>query len=533
MQNQDLMPIRENMKWHFREHYQNLIHIIENGGLQNEKIIRSAKITCSKRRMKTVLFSFLLVFFVNIFALPPCPKNQTKSYHNCYGAKYFSDGSSYIGEFKDNKPQGLGTLTVANETKYVGEFNDGVYHGQGTITLANGDKYVGSFKDNKIHGRGTYTWADGREYVGENKYGVMHGKGTETYLNGDKYIGEYRDGKKHGYGTLTQADDYKYVGEWKYDKRDGHGTSSYPKGYKYIGDYKYDKKHGYGIIISPSGDKHGGEWIDGEIYASVQKNDFETLNPQGIKKRKNRDAVAIIIGIESYKNAPKSKFSNSDARAFYDYAIKALGVPRNKIQLLVDDKADDIDIYRTLENWLPLNVVQNKTDVYFFYSGHGLPSSDGKTLYVLPYGVDRDFLERTAVSKEFLVSSVQKVKPRSAVFFLDSCYSGSSRTGDSLMASARPLVIQTQDSMYPGNFTVFSASKPDQISFSNPSLRHGIFSFYLMKGLEGYADKNKDGKILANELDEYLQSSVSRSALSMNKRQNPQVVGNTGKVLVP
>ena len=54
-----------------------------------------------------------------------------------------------------------------------------------------------------------------------------------------------------------------------------------------------------------------------------------------------------------------------------------------------------------------------------------------------------------------------------------------------------------------------------------------------MKGLEGYADKNKDGKILVNELDTYLQSSVSRSALSMNKRQHPQVVGDLDKVLVP
>ena len=101
------------------------------------------------------------------------------------------------------------------------------------------------------------------------------------------------------------------------------------------------------------------------------------------------------------------------------------------------------------------------------------------------------------------------------------------------MASARPLVITKVEQKYPDNFTVLSASSPDQISFSNPSLRHGIFSFYLMKGLEGYADKNKDGKILVNELDEYLQNTVSRSALNMNKRQNPQVVGNTDQVLVP
>ena len=100
------------------------------------------------------------------------------------------------------------------------------------------------------------------------------------------------------------------------------------------------------------------------------------------------------------------------------------------------------------------------------------------------------------------------------------------------MARARPIVITQIKKKYPDNFTVLSASSPDQISFSNPNLEHGIFSCYLMKGLEGKADINKDGKIKVKELDEYLQNSVSRSALSMNKRQTPQVVGNLEKVIV-
>ena len=100
------------------------------------------------------------------------------------------------------------------------------------------------------------------------------------------------------------------------------------------------------------------------------------------------------------------------------------------------------------------------------------------------------------------------------------------------MASARPLVITKVEQKYPDNFTVLSASSPDQISFSNPSLRHGIFSFYLMKGLEGKADINRDGKSTVKELDKYLQNNVSRSALSMNKRQTPQVVGNLEMIIV-
>jgi len=60
---------------------------------------------------------------------------------------------------------GQGTLTWSDGSKYVGEWKDGKHHGQGTLTFASGefagDKYVGEFIDGKRHGQGTYTQADG------------------------------------------------------------------------------------------------------------------------------------------------------------------------------------------------------------------------------------------------------------------------------------------------------------------------------------------------------------------------------------
>ncbi len=41
----------------------------------------------------------------------------------------FSDGSVYIGEHKDGKRNGQGTLTSPDGRKYVGEFKHGKYHG--------------------------------------------------------------------------------------------------------------------------------------------------------------------------------------------------------------------------------------------------------------------------------------------------------------------------------------------------------------------------------------------------------------------
>ena len=259
---------------------------------------------------------------------------------------------------------------------------------------------------------------------------------------------------------------------------------------------------------------------------------FAQLNAANVKQQPTRDAVAIIIGIEKYKRVAKADYANADAQDFYDYASRALGIKQENIKLLVDDGADDVEILGAFKNWLPLKVKKQKTDVYVFYSGHGLPSDDGKSLYLMPFSVDKNFIERTAINQQEIIAALQAAQPKSVTMFLDSCYSGQTRSGETLLASARPIAIKASDTAYPTNFTVISASAPDQLSSSSPDLKHGIFSYYLMKGMEGDADLNKDGKITVTEMQEYLTDAVGRQAMGMNRKQQPQLFGDPDRVLV-
>ena len=53
-----------------------------------------------------------------------------------------------------------------------------------------------------------------------------------------------------------------------------------------------------------------------------------------------------------------------------------------------------------------------------------------------------------------------------------------------------------------------------------------------MKGIEGDADLNKDGKITFGEMQEHLTDTVGRQAMSMNRKQQPQLLGSAERVLV-
>ena len=258
------------------------------------------------------------------------------------------------------------------------------------------------------------------------------------------------------------------------------------------------------------------------------------LNPTKLSVQPRRDAVAIIIGIQDYQRIPRSEFSNEDARSFYEYAIRGLGIDPGNIKLLVDSEANDVEITRAFKNWLPSRARKDVTDVYVFYSGHGLPSADGESLYFLPYGVHSDLLERTAIAQKDVVKLLQDARPKSVTMFIDSCYSGQTGGGEQLLRSARPvtLLVQVREKPYPDNFVVMSAADSSQVSSSSPDLRHGVFSYYLMKGMEGDADENKNGTITFAEMHSHLMERVSRFAATMNRTQVPQLVGDGSRILI-
>ena len=258
---------------------------------------------------------------------------------------------------------------------------------------------------------------------------------------------------------------------------------------------------------------------------------YARLNAANVKVQPKRDAVAIIIGIADYANLPRADYANEDAREFFNYANRGLGIAPDNIKMLIDADAKQLDILRTFKAWLPQRV-KPTTDVYVFYSGHGLPSADGKGLYLLPVGTDKDYVDKTAVLQSEVNAALQAVKPQSVTIFLDSCYSGLAKTGETLVASARPVALTSTQNAFPAEFTVISAAQQDQISSSSPELQHGIFSYFLMRGMEGEADENRDGRITVGEIYDYLRDQVSRQAGTVNRLQVPQLAGDPQRVLV-
>ena len=68
------------------------------------------------------------------------------------------------------------------------------------------------------------------------------------------------------------------------------------------------------------------------------------------------------------------------------------------------------------------------------------------------------------------------------------------------------------------------ASRPREVSLEGPEFGggHGVFSYYVIKGLEGAADANKDGVVDADELIKYVSEQVPMATAN---KQHPREFG--------
>jgi len=112
--------------------------------------------------------------------------------------------------------------------------------------------------------------------------------------------------------------------------------------------------------------------------------------------------------------------------------------------------------------------------------------------------------------------------------FLDTCYSGTTRGTESLIAS-RPIAIRAKEQAIPNGFTVMTAAGGEQTAKPLEEVKHGMFSYFLMKGMEGGADANNDRQITAGELHAYVQQNVVQQS---SGSQTPELQGDADRVLV-
>ena len=404
--------------------------------------------------------------------LPTCKGGDVSQWHECRGIVDEADYS------------------------YAGDFVRGKFEGRGILEFT-ADKYQGDY------------------YQGEFRNGMKHGFGIYFFANGEKYAGQYQFGKRHGKGTYSFSDGRAALsGAWSNNQFLGKPAAS------------NESKTTDKTSLAPMSEVEKKKTDDLNVFSDKSPDTQQKKSPDSIALAKPRDAVAIIVGVENYNKLPMASFAANDASEFRAYATRFLGIAPGNVKLLVDSQAQRADILLAFKYWLPARVNTGRTDVYVFFSGHGVMQETANLPYWLPFDVNTDLLEDTAVSQTALLTQLNQLGAKSVTVFLDTCFSGTNRSGQVLTAQQRGVSIKKTSGALPAMTNVLSAGSRTQSAYGDANLQHGVFSFYLLKGMAGAADSNRDKLISLGELADYVSSQTSRHALGMQKIQEPQLTGD-------
>jgi hypothetical protein len=248
---------------------------------------------------------------------------------------------------------------------------------------------------------------------------------------------------------------------------------------------------------------------------------------------KNPDAVALVIGISKYKNpnVPSVDYAKHGATVIKDYLVNALGYSEQRIIYADDENAGKNDFNIMLQK-LANYVKSGKSDVFVYYNGHGAPDTKTNEAFFVPYDCDPEYASVSGYPISEFYSQIGRLPARSITVVLDACFSGSTPKG-LLFKGVSPALLKVKNPIATlQNGIVFSSSSENQLSNWYPEKKHGLFTYFFLKGLQGAADANNDRQITVQELEKYLMDNIPDKAREQNREQTPQVVGDKNRVLV-
>lgn len=226
------------------------------------------------------------------------------------------------------------------------------------------------------------------------------------------------------------------------------------------------------------------------------------------------NTFALIISNENYEDADKVPFALNDGDVFKQYLRMTIGVPEHQIIQIKDGTFSKIKrAFNRLQELA--ETAGSNAKIIVHYSGHGI--NDEKTLegYILPVdGYPTD--PSTAIKLGNVYSDLGKLNAKSLVFFIDACFSGSTKNGEMLVA-ARGAKRNIKSESPMGNLVVFAAAQGDQTAYAYDSQEHGMMTYFLLKKLQ-----ESKGDATLGELSEYIIDNVKKvSVVEKDKSQVP------------
>ncbi len=234
--------------------------------------------------------------------------------------------------------------------------------------------------------------------------------------------------------------------------------------------------------------------------------------------------VAVVIGIDKYKNWPGLTGASNDARRMATY-LRQRGF--DTVIEIYDRDATRQRLLQVLGNDLGEHVDKDSM-AFIYFAGHGetetLPGG-AKRGYLIPADADDDVFA-TGISMDTVRDLSNRMTAKHVLYAIDACYSG--------LALTRGIAVPRKTSGYLKKVTKMRAVQILAAGAEGEQAvevgGQGVFTTYLLRALQGEADLDGDGAVTAREIGAYVRPQVT---VASGARQTPQfgTIEGSGEVV--
>lgn len=241
------------------------------------------------------------------------------------------------------------------------------------------------------------------------------------------------------------------------------------------------------------------------------------------------DKKALVIAISDYKNENLHDldFCKKDGIEVHK-ALKSMGYEMHREDEMIGTVSAQ-DIRDAITDFFINDKIKTTDTLLFYYSGHGVPDSDG-SVYLASTEIDPDVPIKRGFSFEELATVVSRSPSKKSIIVLDSCFSGKARitkgSEDSIAKSANSVIKQQSEKILqsPGKGRcLLSASSGFQEAYGSKEKGHSIFTFYFLEGLRGAQGNsvNKYGNVTPESISNYVYDSLMNLPSDKRPKQEP------------
>jgi uncharacterized caspase-like protein len=230
---------------------------------------------------------------------------------------------------------------------------------------------------------------------------------------------------------------------------------------------------------------------------------------------------AVIIGVNLYldRTIPSLRFAVADAELMAKTLVDKCGYPEDHVLVMTDSQDETlkpalVNLYEEVPRFLAKPGVGDT--VIVFFSGHGFPDDEGQT-YLAPKDCQKKRMGLSGLRVDEVSNWLKLCKAQRKLLVLDCCHSGG-KDGTAVGSSGQEIADAFGQAA--GLITLASCKKDEQ-SFEWDEKKHGVFTYFLVEGLSGAADKDANGVVDSDEVYNYVWQKVPDQARRMATRQTP------------